>query len=305
MRNVINYYYQMNIENIHLTNGIYYFTYQNHSYLFAPVWRDPFFIQAVFDFTKKNLPYHPYYHEIILTKDGLPYLFIDQKNYALLKTKNLIYDAISFYDLKMLPVEVESSFSTLLRFPWISLWMEKCDYLEEVIHHLEKKYYTLLPIFYWFLGLSENAIQYVNATLLNGKKTGLDRMVVSHSRIDVKMSVFDFYNPFSIVIDHPARDVSEYLKSLFYHNDYQIEEIEEYLFSLNFSDFGYSLLYGRLLFPTFFFDLCDRFFNDQLDKKELFLLGDRMEEYRNFLKEIYFILRKKTYLEEVRWITRN
>ena len=29
MKNVINYYYQMNIENIHLVEGVYYFTYKN------------------------------------------------------------------------------------------------------------------------------------------------------------------------------------------------------------------------------------------------------------------------------------
>lgn len=305
MKNVINFYYQINIENIHLTEGIYYFTYQNNNYQFIKTDRDPYALQNFYFFNQKIITNYPYYYEIVLTKDRLPYLIIDQNVYCLIKESHLINDCMSFYDIRNDEIQVDKSLQLFMRFPWISAWMERIDYIENILKHMETKTRNLLPIFYYFLGLGENAIQYVLHTVEDIRPEKQDKMCIAHHRISAKDSVSSLYFPLSLVIDHPARDIAEYLKSLFIENDYDMNEIEEYIESLNFSTYGFSLLFGRMLYPSFFFDLWDDIYLGRKQKKELLLLGERKEEYRIFLKEIYYLIRKKTPIEEIRWITRN
>lgn len=304
MKNVIYYYYQMNLENIHLVNGVYHFSYSNQNYLFFPIQRDISYLQDLTIFCQVNKDRLMYYHDIVLTKDNMPYLFLDNKYYVLLRVKGLISDTISFYDIKFLRVNTLKNSSSLVRFPWVSFWIKKCDYYENIFRHLEKKFYPFLPCFYWYLGLSENAISYVGSALAKYQKRSNDNLVVSHIRVDNRMNVLDFYNPLSIIVDHPSRDVAEYLKSLFVNGDYRYDEIEEYLLSLPLSELGFSLLFGRLLYPSFFFDLLDEFLATEEDVHKILSLGERCDEFRQFLKEIYFIIKRRTNIEEVRWIIR-
>ena len=305
MKNIINYYYQMNIENIHLSNGIYYFTYKNNNYMFIPFNNDYILLNYLYILNQLVLQKSIYYHEIMLNKDRLPYLFVDGKCYCLLRESNLINYTISFYDLSLEKIEFNSKLTRLIRFPWSDLWSNKLDYLENILTHLELSYKNVLPICLYFMGLAENAIEYVNEILENERLKKEDELVISHTRIDINESIKELYSPLNLIVDHPSRDISEYLKSLFAHNDYDYNEIEEYIMSLNFSDVGLKLLYGRMLYPSFFFDLWDEVIADKKIYNDLLIYENRLEEYRIFLKEIYYIIKKRTYLEEVRWILRE
>lgn len=305
MKNIINYYFQMNIENIHLSGGIYYFTYMNNNYMFVPFNRDFLILNYLFILNQAVLRKNVYYHEIILNKDRLPYLFVDGKCYCLLKESNLINDTISFYDITFERVEISNNLNRLIRFPWTNLWAKKLDYFEDILNHLELSYENVLPICLYFMGLAENAIEYINEVLDNEKLTEQDEFVVSHNRVNINESIKELYSPLDLIIDHPSRDVSEYLKSSFAHNDYDYNEIEEYILSLNFSSIGFKIFYGRMLYPSFFFDLWEEVIIGKKDYKELLKYENRLEEYRIFLKEIYYIIKKKTYIEEIRWILRE
>lgn len=305
MKNIINYYYQINILNIHLLNGIYYFTYKDNNYMFIPFNRDYILLNYLYILNKILLEINSYYHEIILNKDNLPYLFVDNKCYVLLKESNLINDKISFYDIRLDRIDINNNLNRLTRFPWTNLWIKKLDYLENILNHLELSYQNVLPVCMFFMGLGENAISYIENVINTDKSTVNDKLVVSHNRIDIEESVKDLYLPLDLILDHPSRDISEYLKSMFVHNDYNYNDIEEYIMSLNFSSFGFKMLYGRMLYPSFFFDLWDLVINKEKEYSDLFIYEKRLEEYRIFLKEIYYIIRKRVYLEEVRWILRE
>ena len=305
MKNIINYYYQMNIENIHLSQGIYYFTYMDNNYMFIPFNKDFILLNYLYILNQVVLKTNVYYHEIILNKDRLPYLFIDGKCYCLLKESNLINDKMSFYDITFEKVRIDNNLKRLIRFPWTNLWAKKLDYLENILNHLELSYKSVLPICLYFMGLGENAIQYINEVLETEELTKQDEFVISHDRININQSVKELYSPLNLIIDHPSRDISEYLKNLFVYNDYDYNEIEEYILSLNFSNVGLKLLYGRMLYPSFFFDLWDEVIAGKKNYKDLIVYESRLEEYRIFLKEIYYIIRKRTYLDEVRWILRE
>lgn len=305
MKNTINYYYQMNIDNFHLINGTYYFNYLNNNYKLELYKRDINNINELLELNYRLLKESNYFYEIILTKDKIPFLIIDNKYYVLLKISNVINDKMSFYDIFQEKIFIDNNINKLKRDNWNLLWSLKVDNLEEILNSNLDKYYNELPIFYYFIGLTENAISYYHNINLNNKFTNLDYYTVCHLRIDINENVCELYNPVNFIIDHRSRDISEYFKSLFIEGNYDYKEIEEYIMSLDFSEYGFSLLYSRLLYPTFFFDLCDELFLGTISKNELLKLGSRIEEYKEFLKEIFYIIRKKSNIEEVLWITKK
>lgn len=305
MKNTINYYYQLNIENLHYISDTYYFNYLNQNYKLILYNRNFDYIPALVKINQEKLKKITYFHEIILTKDNQPFIIVDNKCYILLKLSNVINDRLSFYDIFQNKEDILPDTKILLKFDWANLWISKNDYLEEILIHSENKYYEQLPIFYFYMGLCENAISYFQNTITNKHETELDYFTICHNRINVIDSVSDLYNPLSIIYDHRSRDIAEYLKNSFILNEYDYREIEEYINSLDFSDFGFSMLFARILYPTFFFDTCDLLMNGKIDINELDKIGERINEYRLFLKEIYYIIRRKANIDEVNWITKK
>ncbi len=306
MKNIINYYYNLNIENIHLTKGIYYFKNQNQSFMLTPFYQDEKHLLDLYQLNQKLRLTNPRYYKIYLTKDQLPYILVDGTCYVLLGITSVVHDSLSFFDLSKDSISIDSSFSSLLRFPWQKMWSYNLDNFEEILKHHPVSTSSYMPIFLYYMGLGENAIQYVEHILTTFPKTTFpEDFFVQHHRVDARASVASLYFPLDLVIDYPCRDVAEYLKSLFFYNDYDFQVIEDLLLSLKYSSFGYSLLFGRLLYPSFFFDACADFFSEKKEESSILLLGERREEYRIFLREIYYIIRKKVEIEEVRWIVRD
>ena len=101
MKNIINFYYQINTSNIHLVKGIYYFTFQNESYMFVPFFKNVQNLSYLYRLNQKLLEKNSYYDQMILTKDKMPYLFVDGTCYCLLKCSRVVHDEMSFFDLPL------------------------------------------------------------------------------------------------------------------------------------------------------------------------------------------------------------
>ena len=69
--------------------------------------------------------------------------------------------------------------------------------------------------------------------------------------------VNNFNNPLNIIVDYRSRDISEYLKYVFFAKDYDYIKIKKFLMELKLNEFELQLVYGRMLFPTFYFDVYD------------------------------------------------
>lgn len=306
MRNIINYYYNFNIENIHYADGIYYFTYLNKNYMFLLTPRSLEELPAIYELDQWMVQRSGYYHRIILNKEKKVATLVDQRAYVLLELSNVTYDQISLYDIRPLPYYNDSeNLKILRRNHWTDLWEQKVDYLEYQIEHLSKKYRPLIEDAYYFIGMAENAIVYVKSAMMEEKKEWRDSTYVCHRRVASSENLNQFYNPLSLVIDYRVRDIAEFLKSSFMNDDYDLEMIERYLSKQWLNNLEKRLLFGRMIFPTFFFDFYERTVNENLEIKA-YPFMDRMEEYRIFLNDLYVILKKSGgTLPEVKWITKK
>ena len=70
------------------------------------------------------------------------------------------------------------------------------------------------------------------------------------------------------------------------------------------NDLELKLVFCRLNYPSFYFDLYEKVINQQMDESRLDTVIKRNEEYREFLKNIYYIMNKKTKIKNIEWITK-
>ena len=155
MKNLINYYYGMNVNELKKTNERFVFTVDNKNYEFIP------FYGNINSFYKNYLVLinsNKYCHEIIFNKDKNILTFYNNSPYILLR-KNLCIDKIVDWDeIVNYDIQVYGTYT----FNWKNLWINKIDYYEYQMSQLGIKYRILKSSFDYYSGLSETAISLLN-----------------------------------------------------------------------------------------------------------------------------------------------
>lgn len=304
MKNLIKYYFNLDIDNIRLINDDYFFLYDGIEYIFSRVDVDNYDMNNVFKLNMLLLNYNSLFHQIVLNKDNMITTIVGHNHYVLLKVNINRNKQIGMMDILnfMIPVKIDNNLlSKVNQFDWVNLWKSKIDYFEYYTNSIDDKNIYLNELINYYIGLGENAISYVEDTL---SKFNISNLVVSHRRIDYHYTLLDLYNPLNITIDHITRDVSEYFKSLFINKKYSLNDLEKYFDMFNFNEAEYRLLFGRMLFPSFFFDSYELYVKDKLDEKKLLDIINRIEEYEKFLKKIYLLISDVYYIPEIKWLKR-
>lgn len=299
MKNFIDYYYNINVSEIkHIHDK--YFIYTNNERYMLKVFGDTDFFM-VYEYLANQLDKYLYFFRIVRNRQNDYLTYIDDKPYILLKLSDINNNTISIYDIKINQFfEYSNKISRLIRFPWVKLWENKIDYFEEWCYLKQNQYKNMYSLFHYFIGVAENAVLYLKITEAEEKMEEIDRLVISHNRLSMDSSLYDYYDPTNIVLDHPSRDVSEYIKSTYVHGNFDIKLLEEYLNEHHFSKYGLRLLYARILFPSFFFDYIDEMILNSYDT-DLLYLEARIIEFEKFISQISVFFKEKYDIPVVTW----
>lgn len=300
MKDYISYYYHLIVEELRLIKGKYFFHNQQHYYLLEPVSFSMDSLDEIHQFQEFLHSESSFYHQIIKNVQGNIVSMIDQKAYVLLRLSNVLNEKISIYDLRVPWSIVIPQNKRFLNtpFPWFQLWEAKIDYFEDFSLRENKSFSGNPVIFDYFIGMGENAISYLKESLKELPSFDDLPFVPSHRRVFTEMSLIDFYDPLSIILDVRVRDIAEYVKECFWNKNYDFREIEDFLNQANFSKIEFQLFFARVLFPSFYFDC--------LEKKEIpkeFMV--RLEEYQFFITDIYYYLRERYFIEEIKWLKKK
>lgn len=278
LKNTINYYYNLNINNIHQKDKNYYFNINNNNYLLLKCDN----IEELDDIYKLDsyliqiLPVH----KIILNINNEIITKINDNNYLLLQL--YIDNKVDLNKIiELNNINIPDYFSKLRRDNWSLLWTNKIDYLEYQLSQIGRKYPIIRDSFNYYIGLAENAIILVNNTDKRNIVLGL-----SHRRIS--SNFFDLYNPLNIVIDIRIRDVCEYFKYCFFDNIDISRELELFLNYNNLDINEGKLFLARMLFPTYYFDLYEKVINNEIDESEIKKIIVKADSYEKILKQIYY-----------------
>lgn len=297
MKEYINYYYQIVVEDIRLTNGKYFFHDNKHRYRLEPVFLYNELLEEIYRLQIDLSGVSEFFHSIVKNKDGSLFTEIERKSYVLLRLSPVPEELISIYDLRQLwfrTFPLNNNFRNCL-FPWGILWEKKIDFYEEQLVNNSND--LDLNLFFYFVGLGENAILYFKETLKNNSVDGL-YLFPSHRRVNKNMNLIDFYDPINLVLDLRVRDIAEYIKDSFWNSSYDIVEIENFLIESSLSKIEAQLFFSRLLFPSFYFDCLE--FNCFFD-----YMSERVEEYQAFITDIYHCLREQYSIEEIKWLKKK
>ena len=292
LKNIIEYFYNLKIDTLHKNRNRYEFEINKNRYYLVLAYRYEKELEQIENLIKDNKNFD----QIIRNINSKLMTNINGKNYLLLEKSNKktsIEDELLNYYKVLLPSQL---YSNIDRTDWVYLWSEKIDYIEYQKIHLKGEYPLLEESINYFIGMAENAIMYVRNCFK--EDNNLDDLVLSHKRIISK----EFNSPINLIVDHRSRDISEYLKYLFFTNDYDYIKINQYLQKLNLNSYMYKLLYGRMLFPTFYFDKYDDIVNKNKSEKEILAILKKVEAYEDFLKNIYLIINQNTAIKKVDWL---
>lgn len=301
MKNIIEFYYNIKIDTLHSKNDYYFFSINNRNFILKPYYKDERTANNIYRLDsllsdKINID------NIIPNKYNSPITIIENTPYMLIlnKIKNIISLPI-ISNISNIRIDNINSIKDLERNNWETLWSNKIDYYEIQINENYKKYPLIRESFDYFIGMSENAISYLVNTKNELKPTIYDNKVPSHNNL--YNSLFD---PSNIILDHKSRDLAEYIKYSFWNNNNNIfKELEDYFKYNVYSVYGIRVLFSRILYPSFYFDIYDDIISGKKKEKEINKIINRVNEYEYFLSNIYLYLKKFYDIPEINWIKKK
>ncbi len=302
MKNELYYYYGLEDIQVHHKNKKYYIYKKKNKYILKPCYRKYEELMEIFTLIEYQNNYK--FHKIILNRNNSIITIINNVPYILLKLEIKDDRFIDFNDiLKINNSRINLNnlkLKNIYRTNWVDLWSNKIDYFEYQLQHIRDKYKNISLSINFYIGLSENAISYINQVLSLSRNINIS---IGHRRLHYETTLIDFYDPTTIIIDYKARDISEYLKSLFLMKELDYIYIENFLRKLSWQKEDYELLFGRLLFPSFYFDIYEDIINNKKQEKDILKIISRSEEYIKFLKKIFLIIYRIQPIKKVDWIT--
>ena len=299
MNNYINFYYELYPDDIVKKGNHYYFVLNNEKYYFVTYDRDVNEADTLYKLNKEMISRNSLVHEIILNKKGEVITLIDEVYYVLLRVYVNESAVITIDDVVFMLNSNDGVFSNsvISRTDWIKLWSLKIDYFEYQIGHLIKKYPYIYNTVDYYIGLGENAITYMKELNDNINSSSLS---ITHRRIGVNSTMFDLYNPLNLIIDYKVRDVSEYLKNAFFNN-VNVYSILDKLFKMcMFDRITLNLLFCRLLFPSYYFDLYENILENDLNENLVINIIKKSASYEYFLS---FLIRNWS-LYKIEWLSK-
>lgn len=301
MKESIEYYYNLTIDELFIEKDVYHFKLENRDFYFNYFSRD---VKDLEDIIKCNieLKNHGINTHIILKNINNDYLTkIEDQNYILIEVinKGEIISISDIIDYNRKFILIDSS--NLYRNNWSYLWQTKIDYIESQLKEIKTNIIIENSIDY-YIGLAENAIYYVNIIEKKYPISNLDKIVLSRKRIYFPNYKLNYLNPLSFIFDLEVRDVAEYIKSYLFAGENAMVELETFLKSTHLTTYSYNMLFARLLYPSYYFDIYEKIVNTNDKSEKILKVISLNEEYEKFLKKAYELISKYAPLENIEWL---
>ena len=267
MKDLLNYYYFILPDTIHMIKNNYYFEYKSHFFGFYVYNGNIEELNSIFSLNNYMIFNNYKINRIILNKESSIITRKDNKNYILIELIINSQDKIN---------------------------------LKNIIEFNKQKVFINLLNRTNYIGLTENAISYLKYFNLSNNNIG-----ICHKRINICDNLCDFYNPLNLIIDYKVRDLSEYYKSLFWNKSIDVKNIIDSIKLIKMNNIDYIYFYIRMLYPSFYFDMFDNILNDKSRELDILKITKLQEEYEYLLYEIYKVIKSHVNIVGIEWINKK
>lgn len=302
MKNIINYFYNLNITELTNKDNIYSF-YDNDELYYFYIYNNNIkninLTKDIDDSLKKDT----LIHEIIINKDNSIITYYNNIPYILCKINININKPITLGEINYLSSKVIITNSKITYHSWQDLWSIKMDYLEKVINENGKKYPIIVDSFNYFVGMAENAISYYNN--LSNKEVDNNSLVISHRIININATVYAIYDPVNIIIDHKARDIAEYIKYSFFSDNTNIfKELNVYFKYNYYTKDDVVMLLARVLYPSFYFNMYEDIMINSKEEKIITNITSKLDKYELYLTRVFKYFNNFYNLPVPKWLNK-
>ena len=307
MKDIIKYFYNIEVteENIHSVNGSFEFKINQTLFFLYPAMRSEKELIDIYQICNELKLRKIPVHTLVLNRENKLISKIYDQNYILLKMETDEEKEINILDIISLQENllISKNKRELYRNNWAELWSKKIDFFEYQIHELGKNKKIILNSFSYYIGLAENAIEYVNNTTKKYQAIAAEKISLSHKRIEFPNLSKNFYNPLQFIFDLQVRDIAEYIKSAFFKNaDEAWIEMKAFNNSRKWNTYEYQMFFARLVYPSYYFDIYELVMNNKEKEEKLLLYIEKANDYENFLKRVYEEIRKVNFIDEIKWL---
>lgn len=277
----------------------------NHLYLLIPVGNMKTEEISDLDQIARHLIHYGDYHvcQFLKSKDGESRFEWRNEHYSIIVSQTITESPLQriggelakfHYYGRLIPFEIEGV-NRIGR--WKQFWEQRLDQMEKVwngriLEPPDNEFERLfIESFPYYMGLAENAIQYLIDTEIDDDPIAVDSGTVCHERFSAK-TWGDHYilkNPFDWVFDHCTRDLAEWTRELYFKNIKTYEpDMKQFFFEygaiMPLSSFSWRLLYARLLFPLHFFECVEDYYITSSEQQKL-AVGERLNKYLEQTRE--------------------
>lgn len=304
MKETIRYYYNIYPNKIEMIDNGCYFYFNGIKYYFIKTNRTKeeidFLVKISNDLYNNNILVDTF----VKNKDNLFYVINLEDVYVMLRVNSLESNEYTIQDTILFNNSLISNNVRSLSSDWATLWMKKIDDYETEISEFNTDYPIIQSTFDYYVGLAENAVSYFIDSF-NEEDVSTSRVTINHKRVNSKIYTGQIYNPLTFTFDYEVRDLAEYIKSSFFDNELDYDEIEKVIRNNNFSRCSLRFLYSRLLYPSYYFDMLEKIIVENEDESKLNIYIERIEDYQDMLTNMYDIINRITNIPIIQWLFDN
>ena len=225
-----------------------------------------------FNYLYSNL--NDVYDEVVLNKYGENVSFFNNSYYVLIHIKNRNNGLLPYIPVKL---------NYIREAYWLYKWQERYFYYEEILNNIRNIDIIVDESIDYYLGLFYLAINYYSRI-----KCYRGRASFIHRYFDIR----NYYDPMILKIDIEEREYSEYIKYLFFIEKKDFLYVKN-LIDKNINNYNKELLFSRLVYPNYYFDLLDEILIEKKDPSELkdiIILHNHYECLLEYIVKNYLII---------------
>ena len=95
------------------------------------------------------------------------------------------------------------------------------------------------------------------------------------------------------------------LKISFFNNEDSLLDLKTYLRSTKLTPYSYHMLYARLLYPSYYFDMYDSILQGKVQEEKLHYYLSKVDTYEEFLKNLFFLINQYYRLPPIEWLIKT
>lgn len=184
---------------------------------------------------------------------------------------------------------------------WKKLWIDKLmgfenKIIEESQNNKNDYYRLLIDVLPYIIGISENAIQFMQESEHEYRYDQNDQGTITFQRYEDQLLRPIIWHT-DLVYDHPTRDLAEFIRHQLLQNSEQTFDhitlfLKDYQLNHPLSIFSWRILYARLIYPVHLFDLIEHAFIEKKYDKHFRQLQQILIKQTNYEEQLRQFFRK-------------